>query len=444
MKTHQLHLSLVWSLAIAMIAVPGHSQTVNLDAETAADMAVQASTLTIAAAERVDATQSTIKAADAARLPVLTANARYTRHSAVPEFGVPTENPNEPVFILFPNIQNHYRVDLSVSQPIYTGGAISASREAARLDESAATWSQSRTTLDLGYSARALYWSAVAAAAGVEVAEAQLKRTQRLLDDARALREAGMAVNADVFAAEARSSAAEVDIIRTRNEEAKAMERLRSLLGIAANTMISLAGNGPEEIPQPPSPRPDLEQAALDNRPELKITDAYIEGLGARSRSVNAARKPMVAATGQYLLARPNQRFLPPVDERNDSWLVSIAASWQIFDGSRAKEQVATVRAEQRAMQQDRSELERQIRLEVAITRLELESALEAIASADASAAAAEAWEEASSERYAAGIAMLAEMLDAQADLAAAEMAQVRSRASAWLADAALRRAVGR
>ena len=76
--------------------------------------------------------------------------------------------------------------------------------------------------------------------------------------------------------------------------------------------------------------------------------------------------------------------------------------------------------------------------------RLELESALQAVDSADASAAAASAWEEASSERYAAGIAMLSELLDAQADLAAAEMAQVMTRASAWMADAALRRAVGR
>ena len=444
MNTQQLHFALAVALFVGATAIPCHSENLHLDAEEAAQMAVRASTLTVAAADRVEASQSTVKAADAARLPVLTANAGYIRHSAVPEFGVPTENPDDPVFILFPNIQNHYRVDLSVSQPIWTGGAISASREAARTDESAATWSQSRTALDLGYSARTLYWSAVAAAAGVEVAEAQLKRTQRLLDDARALREAGMAVNADVFAAEARFSAAEVDIIRTRNEEAQALTRLRSLLGVAANTMISLAGTGTEKVPQPPSPRTDLEEAALDNRPELKITDAYIEGLGARARSVNAARKPTVAATGQYLLARPNQRFLPPVDERNDSWMVGVSASWRFFDGSRTKEQVATVQAEQRAMQHDRSELERQIRLEVATTRLELESALKAIASADTTAAAAEAWEEASSERYAAGIAMLSELLDAQADLAAAQMAQVRSRASAWLADAALRRAVGR
>ena len=63
---------------------------------------------------------------------------------------------------------------------------------------------------------------------------------------------------------------------------------------------------------------------------------------------------------------------------------------------------------------------------------------------ADASADAASAWEEASSERYAAGLAMLSELLDAQADLAAAEVAQVKTRATAWMAEAAILRAVGR
>lgn len=434
---------LVTVFAIAGSAT-GSAEILSVDADSAARMAVEASTLTIAAADRVSASQSTIKAADAARLPVLTANARYTRHSAVPEFGVPTDDPTEPVYILFPNIQNHYRLDLTVSQPIYTGGAISASRDAARNDESAATWSETLTALDLAYSARMSYWSAVAAASGVDVAEAQIKRAQRLLDDARALRDAGMAVNADIFAAEARYAAAEVDLIRTRNEESQALARLRSLLGIDASTDIVLNDARTENVPMAPRLLTDLELEALGNRPELRIADARIEGLGARVRSVNAARKPTVAATGQYLLARPNQRFLPPVDERNDSWLVGVSASWRFFDGSRTKEQVATVQAEQRAVQHDRGELERQIRLEVATTRLELESALKAIASTDASAAAAQAWEEASSERYAAGIAMLSELLDAQADLAAAQMAQVRSRASAWLADATLRRAVGR
>jgi outer membrane protein TolC len=362
----------------------------------------------------------------------------------VPEFSAPVGGPGEPPTVIFPSIENTYNIDFFVSQPIYTGGAISAGREAARHDESAATWSQKLTAIDLAYHARQLYWAAVTSAATVDVAESQITRTERLLDDARALREAGMAVNADVFAAEARFSAAEVDLIRTRNEEAKALASLRSLLGIDPDVAVRLKDARTLEVPATPKALASLEQTALENRPELRITSARIEGLGAQARTVNANRRPLVAASGLYRIARPNQRFLPLEDMVNDSWRIGIGASWQVFNGGRTKEQVAVVQAEQRALRHDMGEIDRQIRLEVATSRLELESALEAVAAADASVAAAEAWEEASSERYAAGLAVLSEVLDAQADLSAAEVSQVRTRASAWMAEAALMRAVGR
>lgn len=444
MMTKKLHLALATSFAVAAAVVPGHTETLNLDAETAARMAVQASTLTMAAANRVESSASAVKAADAARLPVLSANATVVQRSAVPEFGVPTDDPDQPVFILFPNIENTYSADITLSQPIYTGGGIAANREAARLDESAANWSQSLTALDLAYSARTLYWSAVAAEASVDVAEAQLKRTRRLLDDARALREAGMAVNADVFAAEARAAAADVDVIRAETEEEKSLTALRSLLGLEPTIAIVLADATTDEVPTRPPPLAELQATALEERPELMVADAHIQGLGARARATNAARIPTVGLSAHWMYARPNQRYLPPVDEGNDSWGIAVGASWQFFDGSRTKAEVASVHAEQRALQSDRGELERRILLEVETARLELRAALEAVSSADASAAAAKAWEEASSERYGAGLAMLSELLDAQADLTTAEVAQVKTRVSAWVAEVTLRRALGR
>jgi outer membrane protein TolC len=143
-------------------------------------------------------------------------------------------------------------------------------------------------------------------------------------------------------------------------------------------------------------------------------------------------------------VAQPNERYLPPVDEMNDSWAIGVSASWKFFDGSRTREQVAAVRGEQRAVQADRGELERRIRLDVETARLELLAALEAVAASDAAATAAAAWEEASTERYTAGLALISELLDAQVDLSAAEVAQVRTRATAWMAEASLDRAVGR
>jgi outer membrane protein TolC len=436
-----------WTLILVIVAAgppPADAETVTVDAEAAARMAVERSALALAAADRVEASRSNVKAADAARLPVLRIDASVARENAIPEFAAPIKGPDQPPVVIFPNIENSYSAGLTASQPVYSGGAISANREAARLEESATTWSQQLTALDLANRARVLYWSAVATASGVDVATAQIKRSRCLLEDARALRQAGMAVDTDVFAAEARLSAAEVDLIRTRNEAEQALARLRSLLGIDADTTVILSDARTQQVPSAPSPLADLERDALENRPELKITDARIAELGARSRAVNAKRRPIVAATGRWLVARPNPRFLPLEDVVEDSWRVGVGASWQIFDGSRTREQAAAVDFEQRALQHDRGEIERQIRLEVATARLELESALEAIVSADASAEAAAEWEEASSDRYAAGLAMLSELLDAQADLTAAEVAQVKARAGAWMAEATLLRAVGR
>ena len=199
--------SLVAGASIAL------AETLVVDAESSARMAIEASTLTLAATDRVEATEASVNAADAARLPVLTVSASAARQNAVPEFSAPINGPDQPPTVIFPNIENTYSADLPVSQPIYSGGAITAGRDAARHEDTAARWDQQLTALELSNRARLLYWSAVTAAATVTVAEAQITRTRRLLDDTRALREAGMAVNPDVFAAEARHASAEVDLI---------------------------------------------------------------------------------------------------------------------------------------------------------------------------------------------------------------------------------------
>ena len=86
---------------------------------------------------------------------------------------------------------------------------------------------------------------------------------------------------------------------------------LRSLLGIDVIAKVALADANTDRIPSRPALLSGLEQEALDNRPELRMTDARIEALGARARAVDASRLPTVGATGQWLVARPNQRYFP-------------------------------------------------------------------------------------------------------------------------------------
>jgi outer membrane protein len=429
------------SLATAASAV---ADQLRIDADTVVEMALAASQRVVAAEARIGSAQLTLDAADAARLPVVGSSAGVSQRSAVPEFAAATGGPGTEPVVIFPNIETAYAAAVSVRQPLYAGGGIEAGRDAARNGLAAANRGHDLTRLDLRHQARVSYWWAVAADSALGAAQAREQRALRLLDDARALRAAGMAVDADVLGAEAEVASARLDAVRAATDRASRLADLRSLLGLAGDTDLELADRGTRELPPAPAPLEELVVEAAASRPELAIADARIAEALATERRVTAARRPAVGLAAQWNLERPNVRYLPLEDEWNDAWSVGLLASWTVFDGQRTLSEAAAVRAEAQAMTADRAELERRVRLQVETARLTLEAVLEAVGSADAARAAAAARVEASRERYAAGLAPIVEMTDAQADLTDAEVSQITVRATAWVASAELARAIGR
>ena len=429
-------------LLVASSAARG-AETVKVDAEAAAARIVQVSHAAASSRARVSATAETVRAADAAALPSLTASAGIARRSSVPEFRLPFVIPGQPPLVLFPDITTTYDASLQVQQALYSGGAISGLREATRHDSEATSAGRAQTIADLRLTAQLAYWEAVRASAGVDVARAQQDRAKRLLGDTRALLAAGMAVRADVLAAEERIATAEVQLIAAENAAQNARSQLASLLHIEPPDDLELADSLTGPLPAQPGPAAELQTRALAKRPELAATAAQLDAIRARERIAQAEARPTLGAVAQWDYSRPNQRYLPPVDAWKGSWSVGVVASWKLFDGGKAGADTSASRFTQLAAQEDRLELERRIRVEVDNDRRNLESALAAVTAADAARAAGVEREKEARERHAAGLAPMVEILDAEAQLAAAEEQQVNARASSWIAAAVLARAVG-
>lgn len=430
-------------LMTLLLGSPVAAEVLTLDAEKAAELALEASHRRAAAESRVDAAAERARAADARRLPTLDLEAGVARRSSVPEAAFPESVPDIGGFVLFPSIENTYRTGVVVSQRLWTGGAISQSREAAHHDESAAEAEAETVAADLRFEARTAYWNAVAAAAALDAARAEVERAGRLLEDARALRAAGMAVRADELGAEARLAAAEVRVIEAEAEAANRLAGLRSLLDLPSGAGIELA-ESISRLPAGPPALGTLIADAASNRPELAVLTARRDALASRSAAAAGPQRPQVSLAARWDVARPNERYLPLEDAWNSSWSVGVVAGWQVFDGGRVGAEAAAVDAERAALQADLGELGRRIALEVENGRRNLEAAVAAERAAAAAVAAAAARESDGRDRYASGVATVSEVLDAQAELADAELALVRARSSAWVADAGLRRAVGR
>lgn len=417
---------------------------VRIDEAEAVRRALAASHLSAAARHRVGRAEEDASAADAERMPRVGLGVAAGYRSSVPEFAAPVLGPGEPPVVLFPDIRVTGALTVEISQPLYTGGAVTARREAAR-NELVGARSGLETSLgDVRLAARTAYWHAAAALAGAAVAESQVLRVQRLAEDARALRNAGVAVDADVLGAEARLAAARVVQVRAEQGVQDALAALRSLLDLPAGTALVVADGEIAGTPPSVEPLDDLQAEAGSRRPELGALRARSAALASRSRASRAASRPAVSARAAWDTARPNSRHLPLTESWNDSWSVAITGSWTVWDGGRSAAATAAVEAERRAAAEELGEAERQVILEVERAWLALGSELAAAGAADASRAAAAERLRAVEDRYTAGLAVISEVLDAQSDLAAAEGDRIVAGAGARLAAARLARAVGR
>lgn len=430
-------------VAALILAAPGHAEVIRLTCDEVVARALAVSHAADAASHQTAAAAAATAAADAARLPVVTVGATVAERSSVPEYRLPLTLDGQPGPLLMPDIRTTFAASLAGQQTLYAGGAIRASRRAAREDLRAGEASQEVTSAEVRLQARTSYWDAVDAEARLEAARSARSRADRVVVDAQALLDAGMAVRADLLAAQERAASARLTVIRTESAAAIARARLASLLHLTARDVFEFADAPISKLPPQPAPLADLQRSATA-RPELAEVDARLAALASRETLSLAAIRPAVSLAAQWDLGRPNSRYFPLTDEWNDSWSVGLAATWKLFDGGRAAADAAAARATARALASSGEELRRAIDFEVEASRRRLTDALAAVEAADAAVAAASARQSAAAERMAAGLATMVEVLDAEAALAAAEQSGIEVRAGAWLAAAALDRAVGR
>jgi outer membrane protein len=197
----------------------------------------------------------------------------------------------------------------------------------------------------------------------------------------------------------------------------------------------------------PPAPTASLEaliEVARQQRPERAALMKRVSAAGERGRAAAAATRPTVGVGGGVDYASPNPRIFPREQAWRTSWDASVNVSWPLFDGGRARSEVAEAAALERATAARLADFDASLAVEIRQRLREIEASRAAIdAASDAVRSAAEA-RRVLGERFAAGVATSTDVLDAQVALLQAELDRTQEIANAQLADARLARALGR
>ena len=433
---------------IASAQPPGNSSppgqaaagAIRLTLDDAIARAVRASHRIGEGQARHEAATAAIDSRGAAKMPLVSVMAGYTRTNHIVPFGLPPQNPTA---IIYPDIPDNWRTRLDMQWPVYTFGRFESLERAARSEATAAEKDVSTFTADVRFDAARAFWALVTATESVRVVEEALALVEAHLRDVRNMRAAGLLAPNDVLSVEAQRSRQQVQLIEARNMRDVAEADLRRVTGLEPGVAITIDAvlEGPQASL---APYDQLLADARAARPERQALQARVDAIGERRNAAAAGLKPVLAVGAGFDYAKPNPRIFPRTNEWHTSWDVGFNVAWPLWDGGRVKADVAEAAANRRAVEQRLAEFDSVLDFEVRQRQLDVESARQSIrAAADEVASAAEA-RRVVDERFRAGLVTNTEVLDAQQALLVAQFDRTRALATARLADARLDRALGR
>jgi outer membrane protein TolC len=378
----------------------------------------------------------------AAQLPSIALQGGYTRTTHVEEFAV--LQPGVPGFkqVVYPDIPDNFRSRLDLQWLFYSGGRLGQLERAARAERQASAEEVSAARGDLRLEITRAFWALVTAREAEQVLARSLDSIRAYVRDLQARLDQGLIPPNELLSAEAQESRERVSSIEAANARKIADADLKRLLGTTSTAPIEPAA-ALEPSKKPSTETERLIAQAIAQRPERRALADRVDAAGARMEAAKAGLLPQLAFNGGYDYARPNPRIFPRSGQWEDSWDLSINASWTLWDGGRTRAERAEAAATHKAAEARIVDFDRQVTFEVRQRQLELESSIAAIAAtADGVRAATEA-QRVLSERFKAGVATNTEVLDAQTAVLLAELDRTRALANARLAEARLARAVG-
>jgi outer membrane protein TolC len=425
----------------APVAAQPPQATLRLTLDEAVRRGLETSHRLAEAAARTDAAEAVAARSRAASLPLVAAQAGYTRTNHVDEFGL--LQPPGQLSVIYPDVPDNYRSRLDVQWPIYTGGRAQALERAARSEAAASSQDLQAGRGDLRLEITRAYWTLKTAIESLRVVNESLVQMRAHLGVTRSQLDAGLIPPNDVLDVEAQESRQRMLAIQARSRQDAAEAELAHLVGAPPETRIEPL-DPLEPSPMDETPFGALLAAALENRRDRAALVDRISAAVERERAAAAGTKPTIGLLGGYDYASPNPRIFPREAAWQPSWDASVAVNWSLFDGGRTRAEIAEASAAVRALRERLAEFDGAVAVEVRRDLSDVQAGRAAVSAAEDGIRAAVESRRVAGERFAAGVATSTDVLDAQIVVLQVELDRTLALAEVRMAEARLARAVGR
>jgi outer membrane protein TolC len=251
--------------------------------------------------------------------------------------------------------------------------------------------------------------------------------------------EAGVGVALDVTRAQSQLAGVRSQLIAARNDRDKAQLDLLRSLNLTLDTPVQLSDTLSTDVPEDLA----LDQAtatarALRNRPDLRAMDEQLRAARQTISAIRSERLPSLSAFGDdgVVGKSGSTRLLPTY-----TWGVQVSVP--VFDGFRREGRIQEQEAATRELDVRRKDLEQQAATEVRSALIDLTSAREAIGASRERLRLAEQEVDQARQRFRAGVAGNADVVNAALSLNAARSQYIDVLTSLQLARVSLAHSEG-
>jgi outer membrane protein TolC len=281
------------------------------------------------------------------------------------------------------------------------------------------------------------YLQAIAGAARVETAQAQVDTAQALYKKAVAQQEAGVAPKIDTLRAQVEYQSRQQQLIVATNDYAKQKISLARVIGLAPRQEFELA----DKAPYDPFPVPELEttlQRAYQLRSDYKAASDRLASAQLERSAATAGYFPTIDVAGNYgEIGNVPNAVLP-------TYQVVATLNVPIFQGGKVHGDVLKAAASVRQAQAQLADVRALVDQDIRNALLDLKSSSEQVEVAQSSVSLAEQALTQSQDRFSAGVTDNLEVIQAQEALATAHESLISSLYFHNLAKVSFARALGR
>ena len=362
MKKNKL---IILLLPLLMVA----QETTNLSIDQSIQIALEQNPNIKIASEKVNDAQQSVYQALGSALPTISLQGTQIMDEKIQVIQNPFAAPGAPATLEL-DFTMDYQYDIRVTQPLFTGGKIAMGTVMARQGLNLIKSQYAQEKNNLSFNVIQAYLGMLVTREFLSVAEEAHTTAVEFYDISKLLYAQGMISKLDLLQAEVQAANLLPQKTQAENGVIMAAAGLKMLLGIESDTELLLTdamtyNPGQYDLDQ-------LKVEALMNRAELQQMDL---SKSLSSLNVNMARSdflPMVALSYSY---SKSGNDLDLYDDWNDSYMVAVGLSYDLFKGGTRYSKVRQAKIAQRQVEYGYDALKSAILFDVEQAYLRLQEA---------------------------------------------------------------------